>query len=329
MRNYFTRRFIALTIILFIVALLAIFAEHFWIFELLTHLRWHCFLAGTLLSVFLFYLNKHGWAMLALGTAVSQIALTGGYQGIEAITCTIEKEGEELSILQFNIGSRNERAGTFHTWLEVHRPLPDIIILFEATKKIDKYIKYMEIGQWPFVLTEYRIDNYGIAVVSSIENASLTLESIGDPYLPSVVIKGTTDINRIPFTLVATHPPPPLTTELAGARNKQFKALASWLRQDSAPNKILIGDLNVSPWSPWFKQLLSDANLRNAQQGKGYAGTFPTYGLPSLLAIPIDHTLVSPRIEVVERTVGPGYSFGSDHRLVETRLRLSRCKRAI
>lgn len=329
MRSALTRRVIALTIALFLVTVLARFAEYYWALELLTHFTWHYFLAGLLFALLLLGLKKTGWAISAVGLSLFQLTLIIDYQGVAAASCTGKNEGEELTILQFNIGSRNEKAGAIYAWLTMHRPLPDIVVLFEATEKIDQYVKYMEISQWPYVLTEYRSDNFGIALLSSIDNASLALETIGDPYLPSVVVKGTTDLKKIPFTLVATHPPPPLTGELAETRNQQFTALAKWLRRDRVSNQIVVGDLNVSPWSPWFSRLLSDAELRSAQNGKGYAGTFPTYGLPSFFAIPIDHTLISPKIKSLGREVGPGFTLGSDHRLVETRLLLSSCEKSI
>ena len=47
------------------------------------------------------------------------------------------------------------------------------------------------------------------------------------------------------------------------------------------------------------------------------------------LALPIDHTLVSPNIKVLSRLVWSGSDFGSDHNLVLTRLWLSDCEKPI
>ncbi len=328
-KSLITKRLITLTLMLVVMAALARFAEYHWLFDLLTHLTWHTFLLGLVLTALLLGLKNPGWAALALGLSIHQFTLINQNQGAAATACTNEKEGEVLRILQFNIGSRNEKVAAIYSWLKKQRSLPDIIVLFEATEKLDEYINKMEVSGWPHILTEYRADNYGVAVVSAVKNASLRLEAIGDPYLPHIVVKGTTDKRKIPFTLVATHPPPPLTGKLTEIRNKQFVALADWLLQDQVPNQIVVGDLNITPWSPWFNRLLDDAKLRNAQSEKGYAGTFPTYGLPSIFAIPIDHTLVSPNVKVLARTAGPGFTLGSDHRLVETRLWMSSCEKPI
>jgi hypothetical protein len=59
---------------------------------------------------------------------------------------------------------------------------------------------------------------------------------------------------------------------------------------------ILLGDLNVTPWSPHFRQLLQQTGL-------------PAQVPP--LRIPLDHCLVSPAFQVIERRVGP--RLGSDH----------------
>ena len=64
----------------------------------------------------------------------------------------------------------------------------------------------------------------------------------------------------------------------------------------------ILGDLNVSPWSPHFGGLLRES-------GRGVQATWPTNLAP--MRIPIDHCLVSPDVSVVGRRVGP--DVGSDH----------------
>ena len=174
-----------------------------------------------------------------------------------------------------------------------------------------------------------RNDNYFIAVATLLDYVKLSFARIGDPHLPSILVERVGGRERVPFTLVATHPPPPLTGELASARNRQLEALASWLQETEAPHRILVGDLNLTPWSPWFGRLLDSTGMRNAQTGQGRAGTYPAYGLPPFLALPIDHTLVSSNVRVSARLVKPGARFGSDHNAVVTRLWLSRCRQPI
>ena len=80
----------------------------------------------------------------------------------------------------------------------------------------------------------------------------------------------------------------------------------------------LLGDLNLTPYSPPFHRLLADGRLRDAMQGRGWQPTWRASFWP--LALRIDHVLVSSGVCVEEATVGP--AVGSDHRPVLARLRL-------
>ena len=75
---------------------------------------------------------------------------------------------------------------------------------------------------------------------------------------------------------------------------------------------LLMGDLNVTPWSPLFSQLLADGELRDASLARGLTATWPSACL--LCGVLIDHVLVSPKITVLGSRVAA--DIGSDHRPV-------------
>jgi endonuclease/exonuclease/phosphatase family metal-dependent hydrolase len=81
---------------------------------------------------------------------------------------------------------------------------------------------------------------------------------------------------------------------------------------------VLLGDLNLTPYSPPFDRLLGDSGLRDVMQGQGWQPTWRAGFWP--LALRIDHVLVSSDLCVEDATVGP--TVGSDHRPVLARLRL-------
>jgi endonuclease/exonuclease/phosphatase (EEP) superfamily protein YafD len=72
---------------------------------------------------------------------------------------------------------------------------------------------------------------------------------------------------------------------------------------------LLIGDLNVSPWSSYFARLLKDSGLKNSMKGFGFQPSWPAGN--RFLRIPIDQILYSPQITIHHRTVGA--DIGSDH----------------
>jgi endonuclease/exonuclease/phosphatase (EEP) superfamily protein YafD len=130
---------------------------------------------------------------------------------------------------------------------------------------------------------------------------------LGTLGLPSLVTRIAT--RGVPLTVLAAHPPPPKSAALAAERNLQLSRLAVMARGAPEP-VVLCADLNVTPWTPFFGDLVRDSGLVDARRGRGIQPTWPT-SLPPLGRIPIDHCLVSPDLGVRDFRYGPG--IGSDH----------------
>ncbi|MEZ0368116.1 MAG: endonuclease/exonuclease/phosphatase family protein, partial [Candidatus Sericytochromatia bacterium] len=120
-------------------------------------------------------------------------------------------------------------------------------------------------------------------------------------------------------SLIVAHPHLPWKQNLAFQR-LQFGA---WIkeRKTHEKNLVLVGDLNTTPWSRNFRQLVDKTDLRDSQLGFGLQGSWPAI-LPSLghskpskwfglARIPIDHVLISRTLAVFKRETGP--YVGSDH----------------
>jgi endonuclease/exonuclease/phosphatase (EEP) superfamily protein YafD len=110
------------------------------------------------------------------------------------------------------------------------------------------------------------------------------------------------------FSLLAAHPPPPVNGRLFRIRNEQLRELGRLAMALDSP-KAILGDLNTSPWSPFFLALLEQSSLNNARDGFGILPTWPTFFVPAM--IPLDHCLVSPGTRVRHIRTGP--DIGSDH----------------
>jgi len=93
------------------------------------------------------------------------------------------------------------------------------------------------------------------------------------------------------------------------SRNHQLNEIANYIREGSEGYTILAGDLNVTPYSYYFRDLLRGSGLIDSGLGYGWQPTW-SIRMP-WFAIPIDHILVSPDIQVTNRAIGP--SLGSDH----------------
>ena len=91
-------------------------------------------------------------------------------------------------------------------------------------------------------------------------------------------------------------------------RNDHLDSLANTSRLIQGP-VMLIGDLNLSTWSPYFDDLIKTSGLKDSRKGFGIQATWPVK-FP-LLRIPIDHCLVSPSVSISNWARGP--DIGSDH----------------
>jgi endonuclease/exonuclease/phosphatase (EEP) superfamily protein YafD len=121
------------------------------------------------------------------------------------------------------------------------------------------------------------------------------------------------------LTVVGVHPssPSPKDPSDTRQRNLQLGYLADLLEGTRGP-VVVAGDFNTTPWSPFFQDLVATAGLRNAANGHGCIGTWPTWFWPA--QIPIDHILVKGPIAVA--SMGRGSRTGSDHYPVVADLRL-------
>lgn len=92
------------------------------------------------------------------------------------------------------------------------------------------------------------------------------------------------------------------------SRNQQLAELAAAAQAAPRP-LVVLGDLNVSPFSSHFQTLLRAGNLQSAAAGFGWQPTWPEFMPPA--GIQIDHVLVSPGVQV--RDFRRGSQVGSDH----------------
>jgi endonuclease/exonuclease/phosphatase (EEP) superfamily protein YafD len=191
---------------------------------------------------------------------------------------------------------------------------PDVAVLIEVTRAWSAPMTALR-ARYPHMLVGMPPDGSGIAVFAKGPKPSLRLESLGDAWCPAIVLDFPEAPGPSPLALIATHLRSPMTPRDAVARNRQLRALVQRVAAEPALQKIVVGDLNITRWSPLFAQLTTVAGVRDGQEGFGLGGSWPSpFG--RWLGIPIDQTLVSPGVRVVSRTVGP--NLGSDHLPVTT-----------
>lgn len=161
-------------------------------------------------------------------------------------------------------------------------------------------------ADYPYATLQPRDDNFGIGILSQIPIEGARVQDFGDQGFPSIVSQ--LQYAGRPVTLVLTHLFPPVSPAGEQQRNHQLEAIAA-RRPDFNKTLILIGDLNTTSWSTFFKNVIDKTDLYDSRQGFGIQASWPT--LFPLMLVPIDHCLVSTDITVLDRALGP--NIGSDH----------------
>lgn len=190
---------------------------------------------------------------------------------------------------------------------------PDLLVVIEFDTPWRRALEPLR-ARYPRSLLSPREDNFGLALFSRLPVADLQVIQLGDVDVPVIAASGVADR----FDFIAIHAVVPTSAANARGRARQFRQLAERVRAASCP-VVVMGDLNVAPWSPHFTDLLRQGGLRDSRAGFGlqpsWMVVFP------LLAAPIDHLLTTPGLRVHDRHIGPG--IGSDHRPVIVVLELA------
>ena len=109
-------------------------------------------------------------------------------------------------------------------------------------------------------------------------------------------------------TLFGVHLRSPTTPSREAMRNRQLDELATRVARVAGP-VVVIGDFNITPYSPYFQDWLARTSLTDTRRGRTLSPSWPT--LLPILAVPIDHCAVSRDVTIVAHRGLP--AFGSDH----------------
>jgi endonuclease/exonuclease/phosphatase (EEP) superfamily protein YafD len=275
----------------------------YWLLELLTHFRIQFVAGAVVLLVVAAARRKPGSSFVALFVAAANLIPLLPY--VLPGAADAQAGQSPLRIMSVNVLFRNNDHGALRALIE--REDPDIVGLLEVN---DAWIKGLAglTAKYPHSVLRPEDGAYGLALYSRIPIRELeTSPYIQDGTQTAVLVEVEIHDRRAILTLA--HLMAPTSARKAGLRNLQIAKITEMIGTDRGHEHILIGDLNITPWSPYYAQLEEEAGLANAAGGRGYLPTWRT-GF-NVLKIPIDHILLSDAFEVQQfRTAAP---FGSDH----------------
>jgi endonuclease/exonuclease/phosphatase (EEP) superfamily protein YafD len=202
-------------------------------------------------------------------------------------------------LIAMNVFLNNTEYENTQNWLLAQQA--DAIFLTEATPLWQSNLLKLQ-KSMPYGCAIWEDSPFGLAIL--LKTQPIKCEIFSSEGLPPYV--------RVELAshvvIYGIHPPPPLGSTLAAARNLALKILAQRIAAEKSP-VIVLGDMNITPYSPLYQAFRHDANLNEV----GFSAS-PTWSpLPILPPIlPLDRSLV--RGVAANLKIGP--NLGSDHRAI-------------
>lgn len=279
--------------------MLGFLGKFWWAFDLAAHFRVQYFMVLSFVAVAFWVRRRFRPAIIVLaGTLINGAVLLPAF-----IAEAPRPSDGGLRIVLMNVNTANEQYDRAVDY--VRSTEPDLVVFQEVNDDWMQNLASLR-QSYPYVIDVPRSDNFGIAIFSQSQLIDPKVIYAGEAEIPSLA--ATIQWKGSNLTIFTTHPLPPRSGIHTRLRNEQLRELSRIVRETPG-QKILIGDLNVTPWSVYFAQLLRDSGLRDGGRGWGIQPSWPTR--PAILWISIDHCLLSPELGLVDRQIGP--DIGSDH----------------
>lgn len=297
---------------------LTFFSSHFWISELLANLRVQLVIVG--LPVLLVGLFLRQWRLALLAGVVLALHLQWFATAFPPVP-KHESVQPLVTVTSVNVLSGNvQHDRVIADLIEAN---PDVIAVLELTSTLDQKLR-QDLSEYRHVMTSSKNEgNFGVGVYSKhpLEDSEFfeSIEAIESIAVTVVVDQlGGTDEE---FRLFVTHPLPPMNVALFEKRNRQLKDVADRIhefrQQASGIPIVLLGDLNLTPWSPWFLELQSRSGLVRGISNFTLEPTW--YRFPMFpFGLILDHGLIEPSLVCTDFRVGK--PMGSDHRSITLRI---------
>lgn len=270
-----------------------------WFLELLSHfVVWHAMVTSLAIVQFSI-IRRWRWAAVACVLFCLQASIPLRWY----LPPPARPEISNCRVLLANVLSTNTNKQAFLDL--VAATSPDVICVQETDDAWAAALKSLE-KEYPLNSIVPRSDNFGIAFYTRLSGRMSGVLFQTEHDVPGLA--ATVEIAGRHVSILDVHTVPPLGSLMARRRNDHYQSIRAWFEAQSTP-AMLLGDLNLTMFSPEYGRFVEGLGLRNARNGFGPLGTWPTW-IP-FARLPLDQCLVRGDIDVVRCAVGP--EIGSDH----------------
>lgn len=268
----------------------------YWVFDLFSHFTW-VYIIGLSLGVFAF---KKIPIKLLFGLAICFLL----YVSIPPTYDVKHKSPETnntISLISYNLDINNPEKIKEIMKLETEMLNPNLVLFMsEYSSEWDDLFKRKYQGLYRCGKVED--SPFGLALYSTLDlDFCEVMYPIQDLKLFPYIRAQYKDI-----VIYGIHPPPPVNAELASIRDQSLSSIAKRISAEKTDNLIVMGDFNISPYSPIFRDFFEVARIYETKHR-----LIPTWMLG---LINIDHILLRSPQNMSEDDHYIGWWRGSDHR---------------
>ena len=289
--------------LLALISVISLFARWHYLAENLTHFRIQYIICAGLALIYFALIKNKKWLIIAtLTLAFNSFFILSAYQRDHSPAL---QKNKEIKLLFYNVLSSNQNYEEVLKYFQESDA--DILAVLELSHEWAKALEPLK-KQYANHSIYPQNDNFGIALYTK-GNGKITRTFLDPSVVPSLIY------HEEDFTLLATHPIPPIGTQAYRNRNEHFENIAKLSQEHE--NFIAMGDFNCSVFSPFFKDMKKDGKLYSPKGFSAMKGTWSTN--IALLITNLDHILVSENMEITEHKIAP--HLGSDHWPIEATIR--------
>ncbi len=196
----------------------------------------------------------------------------------------------------------------------------DVVAVIEISSGLRDHLAGDFSKIYPHSIVDFQDNgNFGIGLYSKLPWESAELITFNDSTLLSAI--ATLRHSKTTWRIIATHTLPPMGRRHFEHRNLHLQQLAQMVASlrasDSASPVVVMGDLNITPWSPIFQRFVNDAGLLRTGTGSGATPTW--YRFPIFpFGLVLDHILATKDVLCQSHRISS--DVGSDHRFVTAEL---------
>jgi endonuclease/exonuclease/phosphatase (EEP) superfamily protein YafD len=285
-----------------------------WILELAIH--WQLWVSGALVLPSVWFAVRRRWiwfAMALIGVALGvRVAWPYVAGELEVAQRSAVDSERTMGVATVNLFSNLSDTADVLDWIVSEKV--DVVAIQEVTHESVSFVKERLNATLPHQLFQsgYGARGMGFASRWPIDE----IERFGDTRWTHVQFAVTVNTPTGKVRCFSVHPTNPTTRPQSEQQRATLGRIAQRISAAEEP-VVVVGDFNLTPWSPTFRRFLQTTQLRDPRVGRGL---FPTWSPPSSPwpLIPIDHILVSSGWALDRLELGP--RFGSDHRPLIARL---------